>query len=222
MTEELLEKGKDLQSIINTLKGSVVKIDTMSPGLDTTTITIAIVKDPKVIAVIRKALNVCIDEKQEEFSKLKDMDTRNHSNVEGQKVINFNEEYRVPAGSDYDLDKVRVNKHIWTTATTLATLKEIVHDGAFNGRSFESICCELIALHECKNKDYGGAFDKSMSKFGVVSLLIRLNDKFERLESLFKNGKAEVTDESFEDTLRDIACYAIMGLEHLYNTSKND
>lgn len=155
------------------------------------------------------------------------------------KPINFDEDTRVPTGSDYDLDKSKpkikvidvpdeelidkdnpMRNFLWTTVSTLATLREIVHNGAFNGRSFESICCELIALHERKNKDYGGAFDKSMSKFGVVSLLIRLNDKFERLESLFKNGKAEVTDESFEDTLRDIACYAIMGLEHLYNTPR--
>lgn len=133
------------------------------------------------------------------------------------KPINFDEDTRVPTGSDYDLDKVKAFVK-GTPLNTLAILHEIVHNGTFISRSFESICCELIALHEHKNKDYGGAFDKSMSKFGVVSLLIRLNDKFERLESLFKNGKAEVTDESFEDTLRDIACYAIMGLEHLYNT----
>lgn len=109
---------------------------------------------------------------------------------------------------------------IMSTEQTIKVLRDIIKYGTFNGRSFESICCELIALHEHKNKDYGGAFDKSMNKFGVVSLLVRLNDKFERLESLFKNGKAEVTDESFEDTLRDIACYSIMGLEHLYNTPK--
>ena len=133
------------------------------------------------------------------------------------KPINFEEEHRVPTGCDYDLDKVKVKEPL-TVATTIAALREIVHNGEWNGVSFESICCELIALHERKNKDYGGAFYKSMSKFGVVPVLIILNDKYERLESLFKNGKAEVTDESFEDTLKDIACYAIMGLEHLYNT----
>lgn len=133
------------------------------------------------------------------------------------KPINFEEEHRVPAGSDYDLDKVKVKEPL-TVATTSAALREIVYNGEWNGVSFESLCCELIALHEKKNKDYGGAFDKSMYKFGVTALMIRLNDKLERLESLFKNGKAEVTDESFEDTLKDIACYAIMGLEHLYNT----
>lgn len=133
------------------------------------------------------------------------------------KTINFEEEHRVPAGSDYDLDKVKVKEPL-TIATTSAALREIVYNGEWNGVSFESLCCELIALHEKKNKDYGGAFYKSMSKFGIVTVLSILDHKFNRLESLFKNGKAEVTDESFEDTLKDIACYAIMGLEQLYNT----
>ena len=132
------------------------------------------------------------------------------------KTINF-EENNASTGSDYDLVKV---KEPLTVASTLAGLREIVYNGQWNGVSFESLCCELIALHEKKNKDYGGAFDESMFKFGVTALMIRLNDKFKRLESLFKNGKAEVTDESFEDTLKDIACYAIMGLANLYNTPK--
>ena len=126
---------------------------------------------------------------------------------------------RIPAGSDYDLDKVKVKEPL-TVATTLAALKEIVHNGQWNGRSFESICCELIALHERKNKDYGGAFYNTMRKFGIVALLIRLDDKLSRLISVTKNESIEVTDESIEDTLKDIACYAIMGLEHLYNTPK--
>lgn len=135
------------------------------------------------------------------------------------KRINFDESHRVPAGSDYDLDKVNVhNESEWTPAVTLATLREIVHNGVFNGRSFESICCELIALHERKNKDYGGSFDDTMRMFGPTALAIRLHDKVNRVISLVKNNKAEVQDEAIEDTLKDIACYAIMGLEHLYNS----
>jgi hypothetical protein len=106
---------------------------------------------------------------------------------------------------------------VWTVDKTREVLQTLIRHGVWSKRCFESICCELIALHEKKNKDYGGAFDKSMFKFGVTALMIRLNDKWERLESLFKNGKAEIADESFEDTLKDIACYAIMGLENLYN-----
>ena len=70
MTEESLDKGKELDRIIRTLKESVVKIDTMTGGLNDSVITISIVKDHRVINVIRKALTTCIDEKQEEFNKL--------------------------------------------------------------------------------------------------------------------------------------------------------
>jgi hypothetical protein len=108
---------------------------------------------------------------------------------------------------------------LWTVTETLTALQELIRNGIWDKRCFESICCELISLHERKNKDYGGAFDKSMLKYGVTALMIRLNDKWERLESLFKNGKAEVDDESFEDTLIDLASYAIMGIEHLHNIS---
>ena len=70
MTEESLYKGKELYNIIRTLKDSVVKIDTMTGGSNESVITISIVKEARVIAVIRKALTMCIDEKQEEFNKL--------------------------------------------------------------------------------------------------------------------------------------------------------
>lgn len=70
MTEESLDKGKELYNIIRTLKDSVVKIDTMTGGLNDSVITISIVKDDRVISVIRKALTMCIDEKQKEFNKL--------------------------------------------------------------------------------------------------------------------------------------------------------
>ena len=201
MSKEISNKDKELKCVISSLKTCLKKLDLIKEANPYGLIELAIPCDKDVISSVYSVIKTAIGFKQ---SQLDNQDTR------------------VPAGSDYDLDKVKFisTGFGWSPDNTLATLREIVHNGVFNGRSFESICCELIALHERKNKDYGGAFDKSMYKFGVVSLLIRLNDKFERLESLFKNGKAEVTDESFEDTLRDIACYAIMGLEHLYNTPK--
>ena len=107
---------------------------------------------------------------------------------------------------------------LMSTEQTIRGLRNIIRYGTFNGRSFESICCELIALHERKNKDYGGAFYNTMRKFGIAALLIRLDDKLSRLISVTKNGNNEVTDESIEDTLKDLASYAIMGLEYLYNT----
>lgn len=101
---------------------------------------------------------------------------------------------------------------------TMRRLNELLTHGSFNGKSFEALCFDIIKLHRRKNADYGGAFYYTMGKFGIISLLIRLDDKLSRLISVVKNGRNEVTDESIEDTLKDLASYAIMGLEHLYNT----
>lgn len=74
---------------------------------------------------------------------------------------------------------------------------------------------KMTQIHAAKNKDYNGAFYKTMRKWGLVALCIRLSDKMDRLESVLKSGKVEVQDESLEDTLIDIAAYAIMGLVEL-------
>ena len=84
--------------------------------------------------------------------------------------------------------------------------------------NFDGICRDLMALHERKNKDYGNAADASYREFGIVSYVIRLNDKMNRLKSLTKPGVIqEVKDESVEDTLMDLAAYAIMTLESIRN-----
>lgn len=61
-----------------------------------------------------------------------------------------------------------------------------------------------------KNADYGDSFAKSYEKHGLVSAVIRLEDKLNRLESLIEND-AKV-NESIDDTLLDIAGYAILTL----------
>lgn len=66
-------------------------------------------------------------------------------------------------------------------------------------------------LYERKNKDYGDSFSKSFKKYGSAMPLIRLEDKLNRLERLL-NNKAEVLDESIEDTLIDIINYSVMTL----------
>lgn len=116
------------------------------------------------------------------------------------KTINFDEEHRIPVGSDYDLDKVKVQQ---TTAST--------------GISFGDICASMIELHDKKNADYGDAFTKSMDIFGTTYLLSRLHDKLQRLISINDKGTIQVTNETVLDTLMDLACYAVMGIEYYQN-----
>lgn len=73
------------------------------------------------------------------------------------------------------------------------------------------ICSELTDLYERKNHDYGDSFGKSFKEYGMTMPCIRLEDKLNRLKSLTKNN-AQVTDESIDDTLMDLANYAIMTL----------
>lgn len=72
------------------------------------------------------------------------------------------------------------------------------------------IASEIAKLQAKKDHDYGNAFDKSMDKWGLTALAIRLGDKLSRLETLI-NNKAMV-NESIQDTLTDIAAYAMMGI----------
>lgn len=73
------------------------------------------------------------------------------------------------------------------------------------------ICEELTALYERKNHDYGDSFARTYQEFGLTMSCIRLDDKLQRLKTLSKST-AQVDDETIDDTLIDLANYAIMTL----------
>ena len=79
----------------------------------------------------------------------------------------------------------------------------------------KNICDSLNDLYKKKNQDYGDSFSKSYKEYGLTMSCIRLEDKLNRLKSLNKNGNAQVKDESIQDTLMDLANYAIMTLIEL-------
>jgi len=69
-------------------------------------------------------------------------------------------------------------------------------------------------LLKAKGHDYAGTEDclANLKRFGLMGIIVRLSDKFSRIESLAKVGfdKAEVKSESIIDTLRDIRNYAFL------------
>ena len=76
-------------------------------------------------------------------------------------------------------------------------------------RHHASICEDLNEIYAQKNHDYGDSFGKGYTEYGMVMAVIRLEDKLNRLKSLIK-AEALVKDESINDTLMDLANYAIM------------
>lgn len=81
---------------------------------------------------------------------------------------------------------------------------------------FDTLLNQIKATHEKKNHDYGNSFIKSMNEFGMTAAAIRLSDKLSRFKTLI-NSEAQVKDESIEDTLLDMAAYAIMTVEYIKN-----
>jgi hypothetical protein len=59
-----------------------------------------------------------------------------------------------------------------------------------------------------KRHDYGDSFGKLFSEFGIISAVVRIADKVERLKTLCRC--APEVEETMRDTLIDLANYAIM------------
>ena len=69
----------------------------------------------------------------------------------------------------------------------------------------------LHNLYITKNADYGDSVHDTYEKYGLVSFLVRLEDKLNRARTLStKDGF--VADEKLEDTLLDMANYAILAV----------
>ena len=78
---------------------------------------------------------------------------------------------------------------------------------------------EMKDLHIKKNAGYSGdnldrwANFRMAENFGVSSFLgcmVRMSDKFIRIQNLVKNPKNEMVGESIKDTLLDLASYALI------------
>ena len=83
---------------------------------------------------------------------------------------------------------------------------------------FHAILSELGSLHDSKQADYGTTSDpfanvRGSSEWGIepwVGAMVRATDKVRRLQSFLKHGK--LRNESVDDSLRDLAVYAIIAL----------
>jgi hypothetical protein len=75
-------------------------------------------------------------------------------------------------------------------------------------KQMKQIQNEALELFIKKNIDYGDAF----AKYGVIGVLMRIEDKLQRSMSITKNGVNLIKDEGIRDTLIDLHNYAAMAL----------
>jgi hypothetical protein len=83
---------------------------------------------------------------------------------------------------------------------------------------FKNITNEMYELWKRKNTDYGSSVSDTYKDFGLVSFLVRMQDKMNRLKTLTKQ-QALVEDEKIEDTLIDLANYSVLALMEVRNES---
>jgi len=81
-------------------------------------------------------------------------------------------------------------------------------------QEFKNIITEMSELYIAKNHDYGDAFGQTFAELGIISAITRISDKTNRLKSLATKDQ-RVDDERIEDTLMDLANYAVMTLIEL-------
>lgn len=84
----------------------------------------------------------------------------------------------------------------------------------------KNMCDKMQSITKSKNHDYAGFCNDAFANFKLVELcgiasveqgfLTRISDKLSRINSFIKQSVLNVKDESIEDTLLDLANYAIL------------
>ena len=78
----------------------------------------------------------------------------------------------------------------------------------------KDILDNLHKLYISKNNDYGNSVHDTYKKYGLISFLVRIEDKLNRARTL-TTREAAVVEEKIEDTLLDMANYAILAVMEL-------
>ena len=72
-----------------------------------------------------------------------------------------------------------------------------------------------------KNHDYGDSFSRSFKKYGLVAAMVRMEDKWNRLDNMASGAEQKVADETIRDTLLDLAGYCVMTMMELDRQKDN-
>lgn len=109
----------------------------------------------------------------------------------------------------------------WYDRCDLELVEEPVHTKKRYGHPrFYEMLEAMAELHSRKNHDYAGTSDplknlracKRLELDPFMGVMVRLQDKWSRLEEFVKSGTLMVKNESVKDTLMDNAVYSILAI----------
>lgn len=68
-----------------------------------------------------------------------------------------------------------------------------------------------------KNRAYGNSYDESLDTWGLKTMGMRLEDKYNRIKYLLLHDELKENDEKLIDSLLDNAGYSILAINYLIN-----
>lgn len=88
-------------------------------------------------------------------------------------------------------------------------LAEALNIRTLAGKAALEVALTNVMLLDKKQLDYG---PRNISSFGLLGVVIRMNDKFERLKTLLfdKGRRSKANNESIADSFNDVCNYAII------------
>lgn len=100
----------------------------------------------------------------------------------------------------------------------------------FGHPGFYELLDQMAELHSRKNHDYAGTSDplknlracEQLNLKPFMGVMVRLQDKWSRLEEFVKSGQLMVKNESVIDTLMDNAVYSLLAILLYKEQQKND
>lgn len=98
------------------------------------------------------------------------------------------------------------------TASMYGEFKKPLHNEFSDVDRFKMLQYEMLETYIRKNADYGNSVRDTYNEFGLVSFVVRMADKFNRLKNLVKNGEMQVKDEAIRDTIMDLSVYGMLAV----------
>lgn len=100
----------------------------------------------------------------------------------------------------------------------------------FGHPGFYELLDQMAELHSRKNHDYAGTSDplknlracERLNLKPFMGVMVRLQDKWSRLEEFVKSGQLMVKNESVIDTLMDNAVYSLLAILLYKEQQKNE
>lgn len=83
---------------------------------------------------------------------------------------------------------------------------------------FQVLQEQELELYKLKNNKYGDSFGISVKKYGLISALTRMSDKWNRIEKMILDHDNGTDDESLVDSLKDLSNYCNMTIIELEDT----